>query len=977
MTEREPTPPRPGDCFTGGGELGELMRAFDWSRTPLGPVARWPQSLRTSLNICLTSRFPIVIFWGPELTLLYNDAYAAILADKHPRSLGSPTRLVFSEVMHIIEPMLRGVMRSGQATWSHDELFMLDRHGYAEECYFRFSYSPMLVESGGVGGIFCAVTETTQEVVTKRRLQTLEQLAARASEAKTPEEAYYGAAVVLHGNRCDVPFAGFYCSDPTRLLADRIASAGEPPDAMPCSLALTERGELAHPDQASGADPGRSLVLPLRIPGEPRPTGFIVAGVNPQRPLDDEHRSFFTFVVGHVCAAIANAKAFEAARERAEVLAELDRAKTTFFSNISHELRTPLTLMLGHTEDALASPAGALYGDALASVHRNQLRLLKLVNTLLEFSRIEAGRAQAHYEPTDLAALTIDLASAFRAAIERGGMRFDVDCPPLPEPVHVDREMWEKIVLNLLSNAFKFTFDGTIRVALRPIGEHVALEVSDTGVGIPEAEIPRMFERFHRIEGSRARTHEGSGIGLALVHELVRLHGGSIHVESRQGHGTTFTVVLRVGVEHLPRERIGAGRALPSTAAQAEPYVAEALRWLPEPAGAVPPLEPETLADEPSRPRGDARVLVADDNADMRDYLVRLLEQEGFTVEAVADGAQALAAATTRRHDLVLADVMMPNLDGLGLLHRLRADPRTRTLRVILLSARAGEESRIEGLRAGADDYLVKPFSAKELVARVVTHLERSRLHRAAHEQMNELRAAAEVANRAKDEFLAMLGHELRNPLAPISTVLHLMRQRGGVALEREQAVLERQVGQMVRLVDDLLDVSRIIQGKIELDRAHIEVSEIVARALETASPLLEQREHRLTVSVAHAGLRVDGDLGRLAQVVSNLLTNAAKYTERGGRITVAAERSDAEIVIRVTDDGIGIARELLPRVFEMFVQERQALDRSQGGLGLGLAIVRSLVVLHGGSITAHSEGEGQGSEITVRLPATEQHPTA
>jgi PAS domain S-box-containing protein len=238
-----------------------------------------------------------------------------------------------------------------------------------------------------------------------------------------------------------------------------------------------------------------------------------------------------------------------------------------------------------------------------------------------------------------------------------------------------------------------------------------------------------------------------------------------------------------------------------------------------------------------------------------------------------------------------------------------------------------------------------------------------------ARQQLNGLREAAESANRAKDEFLAMLGHELRNPLSPILTALQLMKLRGSDASERERTVIERQVTHLTRLVDDLLDVSRIARGKVELKEEIVEIAEIVAKAIEISSPLLEQRTHTLHVHAQRKGLRVKGDPTRLSQVVSNLLTNAAKYTPPGGHITIRTDGDDREVVVRVQDTGMGIAPDVLPRVFDLFVQERQAIDRSQGGLGLGLTIVRNLVERHGGTVSASSDGPGQGSEFVVRLP--------
>ena len=425
-------------------------------------------------------------------------------------------------------------------------------------------------------------------------------------------------------------------------------------------------------------------------------------------------------------------------------LRELDSAKSEFFSNISHEFRTPLTLMLGPVEEILAggtdlaSPAAL---RQLETVRHNALRLSKLVNALLDVSRVEAGSMATVYVPTDLAALTADLASNFRSACERAGLDLTIDCDAVQAVV--DREMWEKIVLNLLSNAFKFTLEGGIRVSLRARNGHAELEVRDTGTGIPAEELPRLFERFHRVKGARGRSYEGSGIGLALVRDLVRLHGGDVRVESTLGGGSAFTVTVPLGDAHLPAHAVQAGvEDTPPAAARVAPFLDEALTWLPD-------------TDEDRRPAPDGeprgRVLLADDNADMRAYVRRLLETAGYAVDTAADGVQALAACQANSPDLVISDVMMPNLDGFALLSRLRADPATQPLPVILLSARAGGEARAEGFAAGADDYLVKPFAARELVARVDGAIRLAATRRAAAARERDLAVAAAQARVRSD----------------------------------------------------------------------------------------------------------------------------------------------------------------------------------------------------------------------------------
>jgi signal transduction histidine kinase/CheY-like chemotaxis protein len=747
--------------LTGGGEMGELLRSMDWSGTSLGPLEQWPQSLRSAVSILLPSRAQICLFWGPDLCAIYNDAYRPTLGIKHPRALGQPAREVWREFWNdVLRPLLAGVVETGEAFWGSDYPFFLQRHGYPEETYFDVSYDPVRDESGKVGGVFCIVSETTGRVLGERRLGILRDIGRLASEALGADDAFRRVANVLCDHPRDLPFALFYAPAGDGTIGCVAACNIEPmpADAWPLARIAAERQEvlLAGDELAAHGsfpgtpwpEPARAVgILPIAVAGE-APLGFLVAGVSPRRPLDDGYRDFLRLVASNIAAVVSTARALEEERKRAEALAELDRAKTTFFSNVSHEFRTPLTLMLGPLEDVLNDPAAAALSDRqrerLELAQRNSLRLLRLVNTLLDFSRIEAGRIQASYVPTDLALFTADLASGFRSAIERAGLSLQVDCAPLPEPVHVDRDMWEKVVLNLLSNALKFTFDGGIAVALQAKDGRAVLSVRDTGVGVPSAELPRLFERFHRIQGQRSRSFEGSGIGLALVHELVRLHGGTIAADSTENAGTTFTVAIPFGTAHLPAGQIGASPTQVSTATRVEAFVEEALRWLPD---LAPAAEPDLLAALTARVGDDRKlVLLADDNADMRDYVHRLLAQH-YRVVSVPDGAAALEVMHRTRPDLLLADVMMPVLDGFGLLRAVRAEPALRDIPVVLLSARAGEEARLGGLDAGADDYLIKPFSARELLARIGANLTLAQVRREATE------AALDSAERLREMF--------------------------------------------------------------------------------------------------------------------------------------------------------------------------------------------------------------------------------
>jgi PAS domain S-box-containing protein len=729
----------PGTMLPAGGEMKRLTYAKDWSDTALGPVRKWPQSLKSAVEIMLNSRYPMLVWWGPKLIQLYNDAYTPVLGLRHPSGLGQPAAECWSEAWPTVGPLADAVMTQGVSTWNERLQIVMTRNGWPEEVYMTFSYSPITDESGGIGGLFCACTEETQRVLGERRLRSLRALSEEAGQAATIEEACSIAADVLGRDRYDVPFALIYLNDTEGHHAKLTASQGISPESRACMTSIdllgaqggwplndvTQTGSALEIDlAAAGLEPApnqvwpepvtRALVLPLGRPGQEVLAGFVIAGISPRLNLDEGYRTFLELVARQVATAIASARAYEEERRRAEMLAELDRAKTAFFSNVSHEFRTPLTLMLGPLEDELrAKPESS---PNLDIAYRNALRLLKLVNTLLDFSRIEAGRIDAVYEPVDLAALTIELASNFRSAIEKAGLRLVVDCPPVSAPVYVDPHMWEKIVLNLLSNAVKFTFEGEIEVRLRERAGAAELSVRDTGVGIPTAELPRIFERFHRVRDARSRTHEGTGIGLALVQELVKLHSGEIEVESIEGAGTTFRVSIPLGTSHLPADRIGAARTLSPTSTGARPFIEEALHWTP---GEATEWDAH-LAAETNGDRGT--VLIADDNTDMREYLERLLS-ERYRVLAVADGNAALVSAREHQPDLIVSDIMMPGLDGYALLQRLRASPQTASIPILLLSARAGEEARVEGLQRGADDYLVKPFSARELLARVQAHI--------------------------------------------------------------------------------------------------------------------------------------------------------------------------------------------------------------------------------------------------------------
>ena len=438
-------PPGGLDFLAGGGEMGRLTRAMDWSKTPLGPVEDWPQSLRSTMSILLSSRAQIVMFWGPELIALYNDAYTPVFGSKHPWALGKPARECWSEIWDdVLAPLFGSVINSGESFFGQDLPFFIERFGYTEETYFDVSYDPVRDETGNVGGIFCIVSETTLKVLSARRTRALRDLAERTAEAQTTEQVFALASQTLAEYPLDLPFVLFYLVENDSALLENSTGLEPRTSASPLIVRLgaADSGpwpleKVIRTGQSVRVDdlnerigslecgpypeaPRQAMVLPITPPGYERPTAVVVAGVSSRLELNDSYRDFYDFLADSVTAAVANARALEEERKRAEALAEIDRAKTAFFSNVSHEFRTPLTLILGPLEELLTDAPGGVSGplrERLETVRHNAGRLQKLVNTLLEFARAEAGRLQA--------VLRADGAGAIHA---RTGQRLQLGC---------------------------------------------------------------------------------------------------------------------------------------------------------------------------------------------------------------------------------------------------------------------------------------------------------------------------------------------------------------------------------------------------------------------------------------------------------------------------------------------------------------------------------------------------------------------
>ena len=1010
--------------------MDDLIRSHDWSGTPIGTVDNWSPALKMMVGFLLANRFPLLLWWGPRYVSIYNDAYCPILGTKHPKALGQPVSECWSEIWHILQPLIDTPFHGGPSTWMEDLPLEINRHGFVEETHFTVAYSPVPDEAvpHGIGGVLATVHEITDKIIGERRVAVLRDLASITGDASSVEEACAHCMEMLASHAKDIPFALLYLIDDDGSQAQLAASVGlgdaqevclpavglreaaNSAAAWPLAEAVQNEAMVTVENLAArfatvpagpwSDPPNRAVVIPVQSNRTHQLAGLLVAGVSPRLALDDRYRDFLRLAAAQVATSIATARAYEEERRRAEALAAIDRAKTVFFSNISHEFRTPLTLMLAPLEDVLNAPSSASLADdqrqQLIIAHRNSLRLLKLVNALLDFSRIEAGRIQARYAPTDLAALTADLASGFRSVVNKADLFLDIDCNPLPATVYVDRDMWEKVVLNLLSNAFKFTFAGGIAVTLRAADDRAILTICDSGVGVPEAELPHLFERFHRIEGQRGRSYEGTGIGLSLVQELVRLHGGTISAQRNPDRGLTFTVSLPFGTAHLPADRIGGEQAAISTAMQTEAFAEEALRWLPDKA-AAPFDEAAAAAATGPLDRIDGKrphVLVVDDNADMRDYMRHLLG-EHYEVATAPNGQAALSAIRHARPDLVLTDVMMPVLDGFGLLHEIRTDPALRDLLVILVSARAGDEARAEGLDAGADDYLTKPFSTRELLARVRTKLTMVRLRRDTAEALQRrnarlaTRVAKEIGARellqtqlmhalrleALDKLAGGISHDFNNLLQTITSGLALIERRAenaeevrklayltGASAERGAAISRR-----------LLTFARPRELRTEpvapvpLLRA---LREILVPTL-GASISVEIRAEEDTPSLL-------ADKSQLEAVLVSLAVNARDAMPEGGTLTIAAQPEivfddqphPAELAagtylrLDLTDTGSGMEAAILEHALEPFFTTKPAGQ----GPGIGLPMARAFAKQSKGGLRIQST-PGQGTTVTLWLP--------
>lgn len=765
--------------FAGADPTQIWLRDMDWSATDLGPVSGWPVELCTMIRVILANRTPMEINWGPDLIRIFNDAARINQGPAALPMLGRPWADGWPDMANEAEPGLRAVLDGHGARYAESYSVLVTRSGYQEETYWTISTSPITCSDGHIGGVLVIPLETTASVLLTRRKRLARDLGGiSVTSARTAVAVCQALMRLLERERGIVPCAWIYLPGEAIARPQCVASQGVRPnpanpqndavrtaaDEHVARVLVTGQPELVTdlrrifesntlmPGVLGPRLPDEAMVYPLRDDVHSPPYGVVIIGINPYRRLDDAYQTFLDLAARHMSIMINDARSFEAERHRASALAKISADKTRFVQDISHELRTPLMLLTGPLQSILASEStlSATNREALTSAQAAARELTAQVDTLLSFVRADAGRLDPRFTPTDLATLTTDVAGMFRSRADAAGLQLRIDAPPLHDPVEVDHQMWSQILINLLSNALKFTERGTITVRLRASGTEVQLTVTDTGIGIRADQFDKIFERFYQVTGSIL----GTGIGLSLVADLAHAHGGDVRVESTPDEGSVFTVGVPTrqpdtalptttqptppaGVVHShavsirEQPRTDAGRADadigPVAVTEQSPADTGCATW--------EQLEPDTDTGD-----GPRRLLLVEDHAGLRTYLCRLLSEDGWSVEAV--GTAEAALTVTIPPDLVVSDIVLPGRSGIDLLRALRADPAHEDLPILLLTARAGGEAVAAGLQAGANDYIVKPFDPVELLARARVHYDLTWRRRQAQEQTKNLQTA-------------------------------------------------------------------------------------------------------------------------------------------------------------------------------------------------------------------------------------------
>ncbi len=693
--------------------------------------------------------------------------------------------------------------------------------------------------------------------------------------------------------------------------------------------------------------------------------------------------------------------------EQADQLRELDRVKMRFFGNISHEFRTPLTLNIGPLENALSGLYGPIpegLRGQLSIMLRNARRLLRLINQLLDISKLESGRMDLHPKRIDLVQFVEGVSISFMAYAEKAGIGLKFEAADEVVPATFDPEAMEKVFYNILSNAIKFTPEGgrvDISVATTNDGAGAEVRISDSGVGIPAEELPHIFDRFRQVEGSSSTVQQGTGIGLALVKELVELHGGSIVVKSEAGHGAEFTIAIPVGKDtgeslEDADEALGYSRRNSPLDAVDSKFVEwhasdDVDRWTDWTVS--PELDrldsSDELDDDPIGGDGavrqsvmqtattDALILVADDNPDIREYMVGCLAGSYRTITA-KNGKEAFDKAKKHAPDLIISDVMMPRFSGYDLCRAVRADEEISMTPIILVTSKSAVDDKIEGLEAGADDYLPKPFNAEELFARV-RNLLMLRKQQTDLQDLNDIlqakNAELEEVSELKSQLLRIAAHDLKNPLNNIREFATLIREDVDVNSEvgTMLGLIERSSNQMFELISEILESEALESGQLQITRKPIDLVDVAAAVVESNRRQAERKEQHLVLDLPPENTHiVEGSAEWLTEAMDNLVSNAIKYSPAGKSIWVSVSRVDAVIRFEVRDEGPGLTDKDMSRLFQKFQRLSTMPTGGETSTGLGLSIVKQIAEMHDGEVVVESE-RGVGSAFIIQLSAADK----
>jgi signal transduction histidine kinase/ActR/RegA family two-component response regulator len=667
-----------GSAASGGGaaETGRMLLSTDWAATPLGPMDQWPQALRIAVSICLNSRFPMFVWWGPKAINIYNDAYIPVLGQRHPQAFGKPAKESWAEIWDIVGTQHKLVMERGEPTWNERVLLVMERNGFREDTWFTWSYSPIHDDDGTVAGMFCACTEETPRVLAERERDRLIREAQDAARTlRTWFDSAPGFVALLRGP--DFVFElvnqAYY-----QLVGHRALEGQSALRAVPEAENQGYFDLLRQVYETGQTFVGRGMrIVVQRMPGAPPVERFVDFVYQPVR--DASGAVVGIFAQGHDVTEQVQATA---------ALEEANRRKDEFLATLAHELRNPLAPIRQAAKVAKTAPEPARQGWALDVIERQVGHMALLLDDLLDVSRISRGKLELRLAPVELHGVVDAAVETAWPLIESRRHRLELDLPDHPVQLVVDPVRIAQVLSNLLSNAAKYTdAGGEIRVRAEEQEGRLLLHVRDNGIGLSPENLEGIFGMFSQVAAHAHHAQGGLGIGLALSRGLVQLHGGSLEARSDgPGQGSEFTVSL----------------PLPASS----------------PSEAATPASGKAAQDAraPARPR---RVLIADDNADALATMAMLLEMEGHEVHTASDGERALAEAEKLRPDVAILDIGMPRLDGHDVARRIRATEWGRNVLLIALTGWGQAHDQQRARAAGFDHHCTKPVDVGELLALV------------------------------------------------------------------------------------------------------------------------------------------------------------------------------------------------------------------------------------------------------------------